>query len=130
MDTSTITSIQNQLITHINKTFKASTDEEIVVDKTILTSCLPDDDIRLIMDTEFRKQLINDGLYYTGASNSEQLCIKKIKSYPIDYTNIRKCMKMSVRAQGISSSAIDKYLMLYYDETNNLKKFYFLYYYN
>ena len=31
MDTSTITSIQNQLVTLINKTFKASTDDEIVV---------------------------------------------------------------------------------------------------
>lgn len=36
MDISTIVSIQNQLVTHINKTIKASTDEEIVVDKTIL----------------------------------------------------------------------------------------------
>lgn len=36
MDISTIVSIQNQLVTQINKTIKASTDEEIVVDKTIL----------------------------------------------------------------------------------------------
>lgn len=36
MDISTIVSIQNQLVTHINKTIKASTDEEIVADKTIL----------------------------------------------------------------------------------------------
>ena len=123
MDTSTITSIQNQLVTHINKTIKASTDDEIVVDKTILTCCPADEDIRLIMDTEFRKLLINDGLFYTGASNSDQLCIQKIKSYPIDYTDIRKAMKMSVRAKDISSSVIDMYLMLYYDETNNIKKF-------
>ena len=123
MDTSTIESIKDQLITCINETFKTSTDDEIVVGKTILTYCPPDEDIRLIMDTEFRKRLINDGLYYTGASNSEQLCIQKIKSYPIDYTDIRKMMKMSVRAQGISSNVIDMYLMLYYDETNNIKKF-------
>ena len=123
METSTIISIQNQLVTHINKTIKASTDDEIVVDKTILTCCPPDEDIRLIMDTEFRKLLINDGLFYTGASNSDQLCIQKIKSYLIDYTDIRKAMKMSVRAQDISSSVIDMYLMLYYDETNNIKKF-------
>ncbi len=123
MDISTIESIQNRLVTYINKTFKTSTDEEIVVDKTILTCCPPNEDIRLIMDTEFRKRLINDGLYYTGASNSEQLCIQKIKSYPIDYTDIRKYMKMSVKAQDISSSVIDMYLMLYYDETNNIKKF-------
>ena len=50
METSTIISIQNQLVTHINKTIKASTDDEIVVDKTILTCCPPDEDIRLIMD--------------------------------------------------------------------------------
>lgn len=123
METSTIISIQNQLVTHINKTIKASTDDEIVVDKTILTCCPADEDIRLIMDTKFRKLLINDGLFYTGVSNSDQLCIQKIKSYPIDYTNIRKAMKMSVRAQDISSSVIDMYLMLYYDETNNIKKF-------
>ena len=123
MDTSTIANIQNQLINHINKTFKASIDEEILVDKTILTCCPHDEDIRSIMDTEFRKLLINDGLFYTGASNSGQLCIEKIKSYPIDYTDIRKAMKMSVRAQDISSSVIDMYLMLYYDETNNIKKF-------
>ena len=123
MDVSTVISIQNQLVTHINKTIKASTDDEIVVDKTILTCCPADEDIRLIMDTEFRKLLINDGLFYTGASNSDQLCIQKIKSYPIDYTDIRKAMKMSVRAQDISSSVIDMYLMLYYDETNNIKKF-------
>ena len=123
MDISTIASIQNQLVTHINKTIKTSTDKEIVVDKTILTCCPPYEDIRLIMDTEFRKLLINDGLYYTGASNSEQLCIQKIKSCPIDYTDIRKDMKMLVRTQGISSSVIDMNLMLYYDETNNIKKF-------
>ena len=101
MDVSTVISIQNQLVTHINKTIKASTDDEIVVDKTILTCCPADEDIRLIMDTEFRKLLINDGLFYTGASNSDQLCIQKIKSYPIDYTDIRKAMKMSVRAPDI-----------------------------
>ena len=123
METSTIISIQNQLVTHINKTIKTSIDDEIVVDKSILTCCPPDEDIRLIMDTEFRKLLINDGLFYTGVSNSDQLCIQKIKSYPIDYTDIRKAMKMSVRAQDISSSVIDMYLMLYYDETNNIKKF-------
>ena len=94
MDTSIIASIQNQLVTHINKTFKASTDEEIVVDKTILTCCPADEDIRLIMDTEFRKLLINDGLFYTGASNSDQLCIQKIKSYPIDYTDEQKSVKI------------------------------------
>ena len=107
MDTSTIASIQNQLVTHINKTFKVSTDEEIVVDKTIFTCCPPDEDIRLIMDTEFRKLLINDGLYYSGASNNEQLCIQKIKSNPIDFTDIRKAMKISVKAKGILSSVID-----------------------
>ena len=84
MDAYTIESIQNQLVICINKTFKTSTDDEIVVGKTILTCCPPDEDIRLIMDTEFRKLLINDGLYYTGATNSELLCIQKIKSYPIE----------------------------------------------
>lgn len=123
MDTSTIANIQNQLINHINKTFKASIDEEILFDKTILTCCPHDEDIRSIMDTEFRKLLINDGLYYTGYSNSEQLCIQKIKSNPIDFTDIRKAMKISVKAKGILSSFIDMYLMMYYDETNNIKKF-------
>ena len=42
MDVSTVISIQNQLVTHINKTIKASTDDEIVVDKTILTCCPAD----------------------------------------------------------------------------------------
>lgn len=34
METSTIISIQNQLVTHINKTIKTSIDDEIVVDKS------------------------------------------------------------------------------------------------
>lgn len=33
MDVSTVISIQNQLVTYINKTIKASTDDEIVVER-------------------------------------------------------------------------------------------------
>lgn len=123
METSIITNIQNQLVEYLNSSFKNTTDTEVVVDKSMLTCCPPDEDVRLIMTTEFRKLLINDGLYYTGASNKEQLCIQKIESHQIDYTEIRQCMKMSVGAQGISPSDIDMSLMLYYDETNNIKKF-------
>ena len=68
MDVSTVISIQNQLVTHINKTIKASTDDEIVVDKTILTCCPADEDIRLIMDTEFRKLLFQRALLLSGLS--------------------------------------------------------------
>lgn len=123
MEASTITNIQDQLVEYLNKSFKTTTDKDVVVDKSVLTCCPPEEDVRLIMTTEFRKLLINDGLYYTGASNKEQLCIQKIESHPIDYTEIRQCMKMSVGAQGISPSDIDMSLMLYYDETNNIKKF-------
>lgn len=123
METSIIKNIQNQVVEYLNSSFKTTTDTEVVVGKSMLTCCPPDEDIRLIMTTEFRKRLINDGLYYTGASTKEQLCIQKIDSHPIDYTEVRKCMKMSIGAQGISPSDIDMSLMLYYDETNNIKKF-------
>lgn len=114
---------RDQLVAHLNKFFKGKTDKEVIVDKSVLTCCPPDEDVRLAMTTEFRKLLINDGLYYTGESNTEQLCIQRIDSCPIDYTEIRRCMKMSVCSQGISPSDIDMSLMLYYDETNNIKKF-------
>lgn len=123
MDASVIKNIQDQLVAHLNKFFKGRTDKEVIVDKSVLTCCPPDEDVRLAMTTEFRKLLINDGLYYTGESNTEQLCIQRIDSCPIDYTEIRRCMKMSVCSQGISPSDIDMSLMLYYDETNNIKKF-------
>lgn len=123
MESSNITKIQDQLIVHLNKYFKDTMDKEVVVDKSVLMFCPPNEDIRLIMTTEFRKLLINNGLYYTGASSRDQLCFQKIYSHPKDYTYFRQFKKDSVRAQGISSSDIDMCLMLYYDETNNIKKF-------
>lgn len=123
MESSIITKIQDQLLEHLNKYFKDTIEKEVEVDKSVLTFCPPSEDVRMIMTTEFRKLLINDGLYYTGASNRDQLCIQKIDSHPIDYTDIRQDLKMYVSAQGISPSDIDKSYMLYYDETNNIKKF-------
>lgn len=83
MEASVIKSVQNQFVTYLNQHFKTNTQSEILIDKTILTCCPSDEDIRLIMDAEFRKQLINNGLYYCGTSDREQLCIQKIKSYPL-----------------------------------------------
>ena len=123
MESSIITKIQDQLLEHLNKYFKDTIEKEVEVDKSVLTFCPPSEDVRMIMTTEFRKLLINDGLYYTGASNRDQLCIQKIVSHPIDYTDIRQGLKKYVSAQGISPSDIDMCYMLYYDETNNIKKF-------
>ena len=123
MESSIITKIQDQLLEHLNKYFKDTIEKEVEVDKSVLTFCPPSEDVRMIMTTEFRKLLINDGLYYTGASNRDQLCIQKIDSHPIDFTDIRQDLKMYVSAQGIAPSDIDKSYMLYYDETNNIKKF-------
>lgn len=97
---------------------------EITLDKCCITDLLQIIDLRDLMDTEFRKKLIeNLAVYESGESGSEKLIIRKFKQHPADITDVRLGLKACVESQNISSTCMDQCMSLYYDETNNCKKF-------
>ena len=117
--------IRNQLINILEIHYEESDPPmEFGVGKDMLTSCSPDEDMRLIVDTSFDVFLINRGYKYIPLnSTSEKLAILKYSVCPIDYTSMHFATKILLAGMGCNPDCIDKKLCLYYDETNNVKKF-------
>lgn len=117
--------IRNQLINILDSQYELSVPPtEFEIGKDMLTSCPHEEDIRLIMDTTFDVLLINRGYKYISLhSTSEMLAILKYSVCPMDYTSIHIATKILLAGMGCNPDCIDKKLCLYYDETNNVKKF-------
>ena len=120
-----ISEIRTQLIEKINAHYKNHDfSSEFHIEKDELGLVSQYDDLRSIIDTAFDILLIDFGYkYLPNLSSENKLVFIKYSIVPLDYTAIRECTKMNVAKCGGNLDSIDKKLHLYYDETNNIKKF-------
>lgn len=97
---------------------------EITIERYCIADYPHESDLRDLMDTEFRKKLINNlAIYESGESKCDELIIRKFKQHPVDFADLRLAMRAYVEAQNIPISFMDQCMTLYFDETNNCKKF-------
>lgn len=95
-----------------------------VLDKSVLTSCPIGEDVREVADTEFRKRLVYMGFQYEySKSNCNEMHMLKYMVCPVDYSKFRKYTKAQLSYLLGRGDYIDGNFILYYDETNNVKKF-------
>lgn len=120
-----LSEVRTQLIEKINTHYKnhdLSLEFHIERDELGLVSQV--DDLRSIIDTAFDISLIDFGYkYLPNLSSENELVFDKYSIEPLDYTIIRGTTKMKVAEGGGNLGSIDEKLCLYYDETNNIKKF-------
>ena len=119
------TNIRTQLLDILNVQYKNEIAPiEIRFDKARLTYCPKEEDIRGVADTEFRKHLVDLGYnYLSGKSNCDELYISKYVVHPMDFSDIRLGTKIMLHITTGDADSIEKPYNLYYDETNNVKKF-------
>ena len=120
-----INEIREELIEKLNTNYNSyKAPIEIKFCKNLLAKCPNNEDIRSIIDTYFDIVLINNGYkYISNVSNSNELVFFKYDQIPCDYTEIRFLNKLSLLFYGCNPNCIDQKYTLYYDETNNVKKF-------
>lgn len=120
-----ISEIRTQLIERIRAYYKIYdfSSEFHIVRENFELVC-QDYDLRSIIDTAFDISLIDFGYkYLPNLSSKDELVFIKYRIEPIDYTSIRSFTKTQIIKANGHLDSIDKELYLYYDETNNVKKF-------